>query len=142
MDAQDKASENNYGNYENSSPTNITSAVRFFFIFPDAVCEAVEHRNLLLGRYKTINSGNQSEQIVVPISRIYQRSFARAAEKSALCTGIRGSALFNKLRDIGDDLRGNVSRFRVLFLHGLARVGPKQMVQRGIALRHDTFAAA
>ena len=52
LDAQDKAPENDYGNYENSSPADISGAVRFFFIFPDAVCEAVEHKNLLLGRYK------------------------------------------------------------------------------------------
>jgi hypothetical protein len=53
-DAEVKAAEKNHGDYQNRSPADIPLAGGQLLIFPDAVCEAIEHANLLKGRYKEL----------------------------------------------------------------------------------------
>jgi hypothetical protein len=51
-DAEVETPEKNHGNYQDRCPTDIPLAGGHLLIFPDAVCEAIEHGNLLKGRYE------------------------------------------------------------------------------------------
>jgi hypothetical protein len=50
-DAEVETSEKNDGNHQDRRPADIPLAGGHLLIFPDAVCEAIEHGNLLKGRY-------------------------------------------------------------------------------------------